>query len=70
MINENVPVTTLGRVWRKSSYSSPSGSCVEVSMTADAVLVRDSKDRPVGHPVIGIPADGWATFLRSVTGGS
>jgi len=70
LINENVTVAILDRVWHKSSYSNPSGSCVEVSMTLDAVLVRDSKDRPVGHPVIGIPADGWATFLRSVTGGS
>jgi hypothetical protein len=69
LINENTTVTALGHEWRKSSYSNPSGSCVEVSMAPDAVLVRDSKDRPVGHPVIGIPAQGWATFVKSVTTG-
>ena len=35
--------------WRKSSYSATNG-CVEVAHAAlDAILVRDSKARNVGH---------------------
>lgn len=32
-------------VWRTSTRSSANGQCVEVMITDDAVLVRDTKDR-------------------------
>jgi hypothetical protein len=36
--------------WIKSSYSGGNGgSCVEVSVTARTVGIRDSKDRTAGH---------------------
>lgn len=39
----------VGAAWRKSSFSNANGgSCVEVGPTADAILVRDTKNRPAG----------------------
>lgn len=56
--------------WRKSSYSSGSGSngdCVEVALASPAVAVRDSKAPAAGALIL--PADAWravkGTFLAS-----
>ena len=58
----------LGRSgWITSSYSTGSGSCVEVGFADGAVLIRDSKDRRAGRPVIGLPSEGWANFLDTIT---
>ena len=56
--------TDLSRAeWRKSSYSSQNGACVEVATNLPgAVAIRDSKDP--GGPVLHIPAAGWRAFLR------
>ena len=34
--------------WRKSSYSTNGGECVEVAIDRPEVLVRDTKDREGG----------------------
>ena len=53
--------------WRKSSYSSDTGNCVEVAPVADAVLLRDSKD-PTG-PVLTFSPAAWAAFVNGVRDG-
>ncbi|GAA1447483.1 DUF397 domain-containing protein [Nocardiopsis tropica] len=50
-------------VWHKSSYSSGQGSCVEVA-EGERVLVRDTRNRPLGH--VEYTADAWSVFLRGV----
>ena len=61
--------TDLSRAeWRKSSYSSQNGACVEVATNLPgAVAIRDSKD-PYG-PMLLIPAAGWRAFLKVLTAG-
>jgi Domain of unknown function (DUF397) len=50
--------------WRTSSYSSgDGGQCVEVA-SGDAIVVRDTTDRP--GPVLSFAADAWRTFVVSV----
>lgn len=53
------------RTWRKSTYSgdTASGSCVEVSLAADA-LVRDSK--AAGGDVLAFSVSAWRAFVVSV----
>jgi len=49
--------------WRKSSYSSGTGNCVEVAVADGSVRVRDSKRQ--GHgPVLEFSPAEWAAFLR------
>lgn len=51
--------------WRKSTYSGGNGSdCVEVGQSADAVLVRDTKDR--AGAVLAVSADAWRRFAAVV----
>lgn len=47
------------RVWRKSSYSSPDGNCLEVWSDQARVAVRDSKKL---GPVLTFPSSTWRTF--------
>lgn len=52
----------------KSSYSSPTGECVEVATNVPgAVAVRDSKD-PDG-PMLRYSATAWTAFQRGLTRG-
>ncbi|OON77299.1 DUF397 domain-containing protein [Streptomyces tsukubensis] len=52
-----------GLKWFKSTYSgSGGGNCVEVAVAAQAVHVRDSKDRP--GPQLVFEAVTWAGFLE------
>ncbi|MFF8373498.1 DUF397 domain-containing protein [Streptomyces lydicus] len=49
--------------WRKSSYSSGGGNCVEVaSLGAGTVAVRDSKNP--AHAPLCFSSTAFATFLR------
>ena len=60
------PLQVLGAAWRKSSYSNPSGNCVETArLSAGRVVVRDSK-RP--GPVLIFTHGEWAAFLAAVRG--
>jgi len=50
--------------WRKSSYSSQSGNCVEVATNLlGTVVIRDSKNP--GGPELTFTQDAWRTFVRS-----
>jgi hypothetical protein len=50
--------------WRKSSFSSNTGQCVEVARNG-AVLVRDTKDNGAG-PVLRITPEDWARFTAGL----
>ncbi len=54
----------LARAWRKSSYSSPSGNCVEAAELGGGVTLRDSR-LPDG-PALGFTSAAWHTFLSRV----
>jgi uncharacterized protein DUF397 len=52
--------------WRKSSYSSPSGNCVEAAELTGDVVLRDSRF-PDG-PALVFAGAVWDAFLRGVKG--
>jgi Domain of unknown function (DUF397) len=64
MNKEDRKVPLQDKNWRKSSYSSVNGSCVEVRQLPDVIEVRDTKDRT--GPVLSFSADSWKTFVASV----
>ncbi len=53
--------------WFKSSYSSPSEACVDVSDRGELVAFRDSKD-PEG-PELEYPRETFACFIKAVVRG-
>jgi hypothetical protein len=60
--------------WRKSSWSSQQGSCVEIaagpvdpSGPSQVIAVRDSKD--AAGPRLVFPAAGWRAFIGAVRDG-
>jgi hypothetical protein len=53
--------------WKKSSYSSAQGNCVEVAPLRDGIAVRDSKN-PDG-PVLRFGAADWQAFVSNIKAG-
>ena len=50
-------------IWRKSSRSDD-GNCVEVALTHEPVLVRDSKN--TAGPVLRFAPEQWHAFMEGV----
>jgi hypothetical protein len=55
-----------GLDWRKSGFCG-SSACVEVAISADAVLVRDAADRDGGQ--LTFERAGWAAFMAELAAG-
>ncbi|GAA4979409.1 DUF397 domain-containing protein [Actinopolymorpha pittospori] len=53
--------------WRKASYSSSGGNCVEVGASTTHIGVRDTKDRDGGMLTVSPAA--WGSFLDSIKAG-
>lgn len=65
-MNTQSPTARPRAAWRKSSYSTSTGNCVEVAPAADGVVIRHSK-----HPAAGMitfPYHAWAAFVRDASG--
>lgn len=52
--------------WRKSSWSTYNGNCVEVAQFSPGLIgVRDTKDRGAGQVLL-FASDPWRRFLNAV----
>ena len=51
--------------WRKSSYSTATGACVEIATDADGVALRHSKHPDAGTILFSYPA--WTSFVRDAS---
>lgn len=47
--------------WRVSTHSAGTGNCVEVGQSADAILIRDTKNREAGTLIVS--QSSWQAFL-------
>ncbi|WP_116211386.1 DUF397 domain-containing protein [Streptomyces olivoreticuli] len=54
--------------WRKSSYSSGEGQCVEIAFLREVVATRDSKT-PHGS-VLAFSAGTWSVFTAGIKAGA
>ncbi|WKK22264.1 DUF397 domain-containing protein [Streptomyces olivoreticuli] len=55
-------------IWRKSSYSSGEGQCVEIVFLREVVATRDSKT-PYGA-ALAFGADTWSAFMAGIKAGA
>lgn len=53
--------------WRKSTWSSGNGNCVEVALMEATVAMRDTKDR--NGPALVLPSVGWRSFIDGARSG-
>ncbi|WP_103516624.1 DUF397 domain-containing protein [Streptomyces sp. SM10] len=61
-------MSTTDLAWFKSSYSGSSGdNCVEVAVSTEGVLVRDSKDTE--RRGLSISRQAWSAFTKLAGGG-
>lgn len=59
-------MTDIAGPFRKSSYSTQEGECVEVALAADhGRAVRDSKQHE-GGPLLVVSRDSWDAFVRGL----
>lgn len=66
-MNTDSPTAPTRTAWRKSSYSTSTGNCVEVAPAAGCVVIRHSK-----HPAAGtitFPYHPWSAFIRDASEG-
>ncbi|GII91212.1 DUF397 domain-containing protein [Sinosporangium siamense] len=67
-IYNGIPATRLDVRWRKSTYSNPSGNCVELARLAGGdIAVRNSRD-PGGPALVYTPAE-MSAFIQGAKGG-
>lgn len=52
--------------WRKSSYSTAEGNCIEVADHGNRVIVRDTKNR--AGVMLRFTPDAWHRFAAKVKG--
>ena len=63
-------LVSAGTIWRKSSWSSHAGNCVEVADLPQGIIaVRDSKDAGPDSPVLVFSGPAWNCFLAGVIAG-
>lgn len=62
-MNTKPPTAQTRSTWRKSSYSTATGNCVEVAPATDGVTLQHSKRPTAG--TIAFPHHAWATFVRA-----
>lgn len=66
MTTYNDPSAAFG--WRKATYSSTNGSCVEVAQTpAGNVAVRDTTDR--NGPALALRPAAWHSLMADIRAG-
>jgi hypothetical protein len=56
------------RNWRKSRRSIANGDCAEVASSADAVFIRDTKNR--SQHALSYPAVSWHSFVAAIQAGA
>jgi len=56
-------------LWRKSRFCGTS-SCVEVAFSADAVLIRDSKEQESAAAFLRFDMHAWQAFVDDLRSGS
>ena len=63
-IDQGFPAGLAGATWRKSSWSTYNGNCVEVTEHDSLIGVRDSKDG--SGPVLVFNGTAWRLFAERI----